>query len=276
MPRRLRRRRAPFPPGRPAVRFPAIRFGFIAEPYWPASQWTPEAGRRALGRRYVVSCSAVGKPALGLELREVGVHHHRRRRSKLGWNVLPGLGEQGGLRALAALEGREQATLPHLPVLDVLGQLRRRVLDPGPVAGADQLDRLGLHAGQRFHVGDQRATVGRDEGRALPEHQVAAEADPVRRRAGRRGRRRGRGSRSPAAPRAPRRRPGGRPRASAPRRRRRPPGAAVRAWPRPHGRHGWLRTTTPIPPRSSAAARTAARWPASSGPGSITAQGPDP
>ena len=48
------------------------------------------------------------------------------------------------LGALAALEGGEQAALAHLAVLDVLGQLRRRVLDPGPVARADQLERLGL------------------------------------------------------------------------------------------------------------------------------------
>ena len=69
--------------------------------------------------------------------------------------------------ALAALEGGEQAALAHLAVLDVLGQLRGRVGDPGPVAGADQLDRLGLQQAQRVHVGGQRAAVGRDEGRAL-------------------------------------------------------------------------------------------------------------
>ncbi len=99
--------------------------------------------------------------------------------AQLRRDVAPGLGEQGRAGALAAVEGGEQAALAHLAVLDVLGQLRRRVGDPGAVAGADQLDRLGLHAAQRVHVGGERAAVGRDEGRALAEHEVAAEADAV-------------------------------------------------------------------------------------------------
>ena len=99
-------------------------------------------------------------------------------RSSVG-DVVPDLGQQRLLRALAALQGGEQAALAHLAVLDVLGQLRRRVGDPGAVAGTDQLDRLGLEQAQRVHVGGERAAVGRDEGRALAEHQVAAEADAV-------------------------------------------------------------------------------------------------
>ena len=99
--------------------------------------------------------------------------------AQLGGDVVPGLGEQGRAGALAALEGGEQAPLAHLAVLDVLGELRGRVGDPGAVAGADQLDRLGLEQPQRVHVGGERAAVGRDEGRALAEHQVAAEADAV-------------------------------------------------------------------------------------------------
>jgi hypothetical protein len=67
----------------------------------------------------------------------------------------------------------------HLAVLDVLGQLRRRIGYPGAVAGTDQLDRLSLEQPQRFHVGRQRAAVGRDEGGAFSQHEVAAEADAV-------------------------------------------------------------------------------------------------
>ena len=47
------------------------------------------------------------------------------------------------------------------------------------MAGADQLDRLRLQQPQRVHVGGEGAAVGRDEGRAGAEHQVAAEADAV-------------------------------------------------------------------------------------------------
>ena len=38
----------------------------------------------------------------------------------------------------------------------------------------------------------------------------------------------------------------------------------------------WVTSTVPMPPRSSAAARTASMWPASSGPGSITITGSRP
>ncbi len=61
-----------------------------------------------------------------------------------GGDVAPGLGEQGGAGTLATLEGGKKTALAHLAVLDVLGQLRRRLGDPGAVAGGDQLDRLGL------------------------------------------------------------------------------------------------------------------------------------
>src|SRR6476659_4138054 len=47
------------------------------------------------------------------------------------------------------------------------------------MAGTDQLDLLSLQPAQRIHVGGQRAAVGRDEGRALAEDEIAAEADAV-------------------------------------------------------------------------------------------------
>jgi uncharacterized delta-60 repeat protein len=120
-----------------------------------------------------------GQLPLGVELFEVGLHRHRRHRQQLDRDVVPGLGEEGGAGALAALEGGEQATLAHLAVLDVLGELDGGVSDPGTVAGRHQLDLLALEQAQRIHVGGERAIAGRDDRRAEPEHEVAAEADAV-------------------------------------------------------------------------------------------------
>src|SRR6478735_3881823 len=60
------------PASPPSIPTPAARFGFIDETLlagWPI----------------------LGEPAFGLELREVGVHHHRRGALHLGGNVVPGL-----------------------------------------------------------------------------------------------------------------------------------------------------------------------------------------
>ena len=131
-------------PARPAVS-PARSHSALIASYWLPSQ--PIAFRCACWSRLLGAPEAqmpAGRRPSASSFVEVGLHHHRRRRPQLGGDVVPGLGEQGVAGALAALEGGEQAALAHLAVLDVLGQLRRRVGDPGAVAGADQLDRLGL------------------------------------------------------------------------------------------------------------------------------------
>ena len=191
-------------------------------------------------------------------------------------------------RSLAVLERGQQPALALSPVLEVLVDLRRRVLDQGPWPGQSSSRSSRAQALQRVDVGGQRAAVGRDEARAVAQHQVAAEADlpPA-------GSRRGRVAcpgvgRTSNGPDASRLHP--RPRGRPSRARRRARAAVSSPTPTSPNSNGapsmgtpaeWsacecVSSTPAMPPRSSAAARTASRCDSSAGPGSITYAGPSP
>ncbi len=107
----------------------------------------------------------------------MGLHRHRRHRQQLGGDIAPDRRQQDRARALALGDRGDEAALAHQAVLDVFGQLRRRVGDPGAVPRGDQVEVLRLQEGERIHVGGEGAAAGRDDGRAEAEDEVAGEAD---------------------------------------------------------------------------------------------------
>ena len=117
-----------------------------------------------------------GQPALGLELLEVGLHHIAAAGRSSSGHVVPGRLQQPRPRALAGFERGRQLALAVEAMLDVLVDLGRRVGDPGSVA-RESSTVARAQALERVEVGGQRAAVGRDEGRALAEDEIAAEAD---------------------------------------------------------------------------------------------------
>ena len=154
------------------------------------------------------------------------------------------------------VERAEQPALAHLAVLDVFGELGRRVgrsRARGPGRSAPAARPAG--SAQGVHVGGQRAAVGRDEGRALPSTRSPLKQTPSALRkqtwsAAWPGVARAR--RPPCSSPSPGRTTGGAP---DPARRLGQP-AAPSAW----SPCAWVRRTVPMPPRSAAAARIASRW----------------
>src|SRR3954471_2149441 len=108
----------------------------------------------------------------------MSLHRDARRHAELPGHVVPHLGEERGTRALALLEGGDQAVLPLLPVRHVLGDLRLWILDLRPVAGIEHGQFESLQLPERLHVvGERTAVLTRaDDRRALAEDQIATEA----------------------------------------------------------------------------------------------------
>ena len=160
----------------------------------------PSAG--GAGRPGLVA-NAVREPALGLELLQVGLHHQRRGRAQLGRDVVPGRVEQRRPRSARRARGRRAGGARASSRCSTYSaELRRRVGDPGAVAGADQLESARLEPAQRVHVGASEPPSGGTKVEPSPRTRSPLKQTPVR-SGSRRGRRRGRGWRGRAGRRAP-------------------------------------------------------------------------
>src|SRR4029077_818590 len=119
-----------------------------------------------------------GQAPLVLELLEGCLHCDRGRTAKFSRDVVPHLREEGAPRALPAIERGDQPALSHQTVLDVLGDLRLRVVDLGPMTGVEDLEIQPLQTLQGAHVVEQRAAcvAWPDDRGAKAEDQIPGEA----------------------------------------------------------------------------------------------------